>query len=121
MKILIVEDDISIHTIMVTRLNLMKNVEIFSAFDGIEAWEKVEEHNPDLILLDIVMPRQNGLDFLKKLRKSKKFKGTDVFVLTNLSGIENRIKAKKLGIKKYFEKADTEIKTLISSIEELYA
>jgi len=67
--ILIVDDS---HTIraLYTELLTQSGFEIKSARDGVEAWEKVERHSPDLILMDIVMPRMNGYELCRKLRET---------------------------------------------------
>ena len=64
---------------------------IISAADGVEALEKVAEHNPDLILLDIMMPRMSGYQVCRKLKSDPKTRDIQVLMVTalnELGGIE---------------------------------
>jgi twitching motility two-component system response regulator PilH len=67
--ILVVDDSQTIRALY-TELLTQSGFEIRSARDGIEAWEKVERYSPDLILMDIVMPRMNGYELCRKLRET---------------------------------------------------
>src|SRR4051812_13429970 len=57
-------------------------VKIVTAGDGVEALEKVEQHNPDLILLDIMMPRMSGFQVCRKLKSDAKTKDIQVLMVT---------------------------------------
>jgi len=67
--ILVVDDSQTIRAVY-TELLTQSGFVIKSARDGVEAWEKVERHSPDLILMDIVMPRMNGYELCRKLRET---------------------------------------------------
>ncbi len=93
---------------------------IESASNGREAMERLPIVKPDLILLDIVMPEMNGIDFLKEVQKSgSDFADTPVLVLTNLQGDEGNFQ--KLGLKcaGYFVKANTPLHELANKIEAI--
>ncbi|WP_294428013.1 response regulator transcription factor [uncultured Treponema sp.] len=66
-RILIVEDDAELSKIMQLELS-HEGFEVISAFDGREALEKIENEEPDLILLDVMLPKMSGLEVLRKLR-----------------------------------------------------
>ena len=74
---------------------------------------------PDLILLDILLPRMNGLDLLAKLRKTACGKDVAVIVITQLSDHAYREMAKKLGVKKYFVKANFSLFEILSAVDEI--
>jgi CheY-like chemotaxis protein len=83
-KIMIVEDDSFVLDIYQTKLS-QEGYTVIEARDGTEALEKLEKEKPDLILLDIIMPRMDGLELLKKIKSRGDLKNIPVILLTNLS------------------------------------
>jgi two-component system alkaline phosphatase synthesis response regulator PhoP len=81
-KILIVEDDSSLVKIYKIELEI-KGFEVIEAQDGEEGLKKTLEGKPDLVLLDIMMPKLNGLDVLEKIRQDEKTENIPVIMLTN--------------------------------------
>lgn len=90
-KVLIVDDDMTLHEMYQERLKL-EGYSIASAYDGEEALSKVESENPDVILLDIMMPKINGIDVMKKLRENEKTATIPIILLTALIQEINKIK-----------------------------
>ncbi len=88
------------------------------AFNGKEGLELIKNNNPRLILLDMLMPTMNGLDFLKKY-KPRKHPETAVIVLSNLNEDSEIKEALKLGAREYILKATTSPKELITRIDEI--
>lgn len=82
--ILLIEDDFFVSDVYQTKLG-QENFQVVAAENGMVAMKKLEEINPDLILLDIVMPYMDGREVLKKLRENEKWKKIPVLILTNLS------------------------------------
>ena len=82
-KILIVEDDLFIRELYERQLALA-GYEVSSAADGPEGLLKVNEVHPDLLLLDIMLPKMNGLDLLKTIKAKDDTKMIPVILLTNL-------------------------------------
>lgn len=80
-KILIAEDNRDLVTLLKTYLE-SKDYEVLTAFDGIETLELVKEDKPDLILLDIMMPRMDGYTTLKELRGNRKTRDVPVIIIT---------------------------------------
>jgi len=80
-RILVVDDDPHIVQVLRNRLE-SNNYFVISAFDGVEALEKVKRENPDLIILDILMPRMDGGMFLQKMKELGLIKNIPVIVLT---------------------------------------
>lgn len=103
-KILIVEDDAFVQDIYRTKLS-QEGFSIMDAENGEKALKKLESESPDLILLDIIMPLMNGLEFLEKLRADKKYKKTPVILLTNLGQKEDVEKGLALGANDYLIKS----------------
>lgn len=103
-KILLVEDDLFIRDLYERTLSL-SGFETILAIDGEEGIAKARSKKPDLILLDIMMPKKNGIDVLKDLKADSSTKDIPVFLLTNL-GQESILKeAFSLGARGYLLKA----------------
>lgn len=102
--ILIVEDDPVLQKMYTEKFNF-EGFNVLNARDGIEALNVATNNNLDIILLDIMLPRMSGTDFLERYRQSSKGKDTPVLVLTNLAEDEEKQKLLKLGAKGYLIKA----------------
>lgn len=105
-KIMIVEDDSFVMDIYQTKLS-SEGFEIISAMDGQEAIDKLEKEKvfPDLILLDIIMPRIDGLEVLKRIKENDSLKNIPVILLTNLSQKEEIETGLGLGANDYLIKS----------------
>lgn len=80
-KVLVVDDDEN--TVKFLTVALQENgYEAVSAGDGVEGFEKVKSENPDLVILDVMMPRRTGFLVFKQLRKSEEYKNIPVIMLT---------------------------------------
>jgi len=99
-KILIVDDEATIRRILATRLSMV-GYEIVVAADGVEALEKFESEQPDLIVLDVMMPKMNGLQVCQALRETT---GVPIIMLTALGEVSDRIKGLELGADDYLPK-----------------
>jgi CheY-like chemotaxis protein len=104
-KILLVEDD-EIMARMYKRLFKYKGYKIEIAKDGREGLVKVRNFDPDLILLDVMIPHLNGIEVLGKLKSNTKTKHIPIILLTNLGIQEELDKAVKIGIVRYIIKND---------------
>lgn len=82
-KVLIVDDDLVLRQLYTERLQT-EGYEIATASNGEECLEAVKKEKPDVILLDIMMPKMNGIDVLKNLRSQSETKEIPVIVLTAL-------------------------------------
>ena len=92
--------------------------EIISALDGEIGLRLAKTKNPDLILLDLILPKLNGFDVLKKLKEDEKTKEIPVIVLTNLEEMSNIEKALELGSTTYLVKANYSLKEVIEKIKK---
>lgn len=89
--------------------------EVRVAFNGHEGLEQVKIKEPDLILLDMLMPTMGGIDFLKKFRP-RKHPDTKVIILSNLNEDQEVQHALKLGAQEYILKADTSPQELVATV-----
>ncbi len=102
-KILVVED--SSTTRKVITITLKRNgYEVVEAADGLEALTKVSETHPDLILLDVMLPKMDGYEILSILRNNPEFKTIPVIMLTSKDGFINKMKGKIAGSAAYLTK-----------------
>ena len=102
-KILFVEDDQGFFNIFSVPLK-MKGYEVVHVADGGQAVDKVLTENPDLVLLDIVLPGVSGLDILKELKEREETKHIKIVMLTNFGSDENINKAMEYGSNDYLMK-----------------
>jgi len=103
-KILLVEDDKFISDIYATKFK-EEGFEIEVAADGEDCLNKLTEAKPDLLILDIVLPKVDGWEVLRKIKTDENLKDLKVVILSNISKKENVEKGLKSGIIKYFVKA----------------
>ena len=116
-KILIVDDEKDWVRMLATRLQ-HEGFQTEVAFDTIQAERGALQLNPDLILLDIMMPAGGGLAALKVLRENTKTFTTPVIVITARSDMQTQTAAEKLGISGYFTKP-LEMDALIKKMNEV--
>jgi len=116
MKVLLIEDDKFLRTVLEKKL-LNENIEVFSAVDGEEALEKLVSNKPDLILLDIILPKRSGFSILEEINKDPDLKQIPVLIISNLGQEEDIGKGLSLGAVEYFVKAKTSLEDLIKKIK----
>jgi len=107
--ILHVEDDeLDVISVKRSLSGLENDCELHTAYNGIEALKLIKEgepqFKPDIILLDLNMPKMNGIEFLKILRNDEDLKHIKVFVMTTSAEIQDREQVDKLGISGYIIK-----------------
>ena len=117
-KILIVEDDRFLSEMYVTKL-AEEGFEVETAFDGEAGLAKAKEMAPDLILLDIVLPKMDGFEVLQSLKKSKDALGVPVIALTNLGQKEEVEKGLKLGASDYIIKAHFTPTEVVAKVKKI--
>ena len=92
--------------------------EMISALAGEVGLRLAKEKKPDLILLDLILPRVHGFDVLKKLKEDKETKEIPVIVLTNLEGIGDVDKALEMGATTYLVKAQYSLEEVVDKIKK---
>lgn len=116
-KILVAEDDKFLKNVYVSKLQ-KEGFEVDLATDGESAYEKVGTFKPDLIILDIMMPKINGLEVLKKIKENPEYKNIPVIMASNLDKAEDIEKGKKLGAVDYLIKSDISITDVVARIRK---
>lgn len=119
-KILVVEDDPLISR-MYQKISGFEGYDVDMAADGEEDWEKIKTTKPTLVLLDIMMPKMNGLQVLDKIKMDPETKKIPVVMLTNLAGVQDAEAALAKGAIKYIVKSEHEPKEVTDMIKEIIA
>lgn len=123
-KILVTDDEVPVVQIIRTNLEL-EGYEVVTAHDGEEALRKVEEESPNLIILDVMMPKMDGWEVLTKLKGSLRTQEIPVIMLTALSQMEDMDRGARLGndcyLTKPFEPLEliAMVRRLLQAAEEL--
>ncbi len=119
-KILVVEDEEILLTALKEELT-QGGYEVEGAADGVEGLEKVKSFLPDLVLLDLLMPKMDGMEVLQKLKGDNKTKDVPVVILTNLSDYEKISEALSLGAMDYLVKANYRLEDLLDKVRTVLA
>ena len=119
-RILIIEDDALIARMYEAAFKFEK-YEVDIAHNGKDGLEKLKKNRPSLILLDIMMPKMNGIDVLREMKADPRYKGIPVVMLTNLSGSKDIEEALSLGAVKYIVKSKYKPKEVVAQIKEILA
>ena len=119
-KILIVEDDPLIMRLY-QKIFTFEGFEVILATNGEEGLEKARSAKPTVILLDIMMPKMNGLDLLIKLKVDPQTQKIPVVMLTNLAGTQDAEKALSEGAIKYIIKSEFAPKQVVNMVKEIIA
>jgi DNA-binding response OmpR family regulator len=103
-KILIIEDD-KFSREMMARKVVAAGFEVSQAADGEQGMELIKKEKPDLILLDLVLPKLSGKDILSAIKQNKELNSIPVVVLSNLDQMEDKDEMLKSGVVDYIVKA----------------
>lgn len=104
-KIVIVEDNVALSDIYKTRLELL-GYTVFAAYDGVQAVSVIEHERPDLVLLDLMVPKKAGDQVLEEMRESDWGKDIKVLIISNLNETDAPKGLRNLGIEGYAIKAN---------------
>lgn len=93
---------------------------VLLAHDGIEALAIMREHRPDLVLLDLIMPKQNGFEVLQAAQADSELAAIPIAIFTNLSQLSDEQEARGLGAVDFIVKADVSLNDLLTRVERLF-
>ena len=117
-KILVVEDDKFLSSAYKAKLT-KAGFEVVMALDGEEATTALTTFTPDIILLDLIMPKKDGFAVLQEIKASDKWKNIPVIVASNLGQKEDIDRGMALGAKDFIIKSDLSLDDLIKKINSL--
>jgi DNA-binding response OmpR family regulator len=117
-KILLVEYDVNLRDIYFARFQA-DNYELAVASNGEEALAIAVKEKPDLILLDVMMPRISGFDVLDILRSTPETKSTKVIMMTALSEQTDKDRGKALGVDEYLVKSQVTLEDVVATVKKV--
>jgi len=106
--VMVVDDSLTMRKVT-GRVLERHNLEVSVARDGIEALERLEERVPDLMLLDIEMPRMDGYELATAMKADPRFKDVPIVMITSRTGDKHRQRAMELGVQRYMGKPYQEL------------
>jgi len=114
---MIVDDSITVRKVSG---NLLKRhgFEVITARDGIDAIAQLNEHTPDIILLDVEMPRMDGFEFATLVRNIKQYRHLPIIIITSRTGDKHRTRALNIGVNAYLGKPYQELE-LVETMQKL--
>ena len=116
-KILIVEDEAPLRQAIFDKFK-REGFQTFHGKNGEEGLEIAFKEHPDIILLDIIMPKVDGLSMLKTLRKDEWGKNVQIILLTNLNDAEYVATAMESGVFDFLVKSDWKLNDLVTRVKE---
>jgi len=117
-KILFVEDDNNLVQSL-KGVAKQEGFQFISAFDGERGAELAKKEEPDLILLDLILPKKSGFDVLKEIKANEKLAKIPIIILTNLEDGKDLEKALSLGANTYLVKTNYSMEEVMRKIKEL--
>ena len=117
-RILLIEDDPFILRMYETKFHWEK-LDVKVADNGLEGLKCLEEFDPDIVLLDLLMPELDGFEVLRKIRSDSKYDKLPVIVLSNINQDEDIRRATELGATDYFVKSELTPSQVVERIKEV--
>lgn len=120
-KVLLIEDDPMVVRMYERKLK-MSGYKLSLAYNGEEGFVVLRNETPDIILLDVMMPKMDGLETLKKIKADEAYKDVPVIILTNFGDRSEDVqKCKKMGAEDYWVKANMSLNEMVERINNILA
>lgn len=119
MKVLLIEDDKFFQKFYSAKLR-EQNIEVDVASDGEEGLLKMKQFNPDVVLLDLIMPKKDGFSVLETRSRNENLKRIPVIVFSSLDQEKDLEKAKNLGATDYIDKSFFNFDEIMVKISKMY-
>ena len=116
--VMVVDDSITMRKVT-GRVLERNNMEVLTAKDGVDAVEKMAERVPDLVLLDIEMPRMDGYEVAQNMRSDPRLKDVPIIMITSRTGEKHRQRAMDIGVNRYLGKPYQELELMRNVFEML--
>jgi chemosensory pili system protein ChpA (sensor histidine kinase/response regulator) len=114
---MVVDDSITMRKVT-SRVLERNDIEVTTAKDGLDAVEKIQDRIPDLVLLDIEMPRMDGYEFATYMRNDPRLKAVPIIMITSRTGEKHRQRAMEIGVDRYLGKPYQEA-DLLRNVDEI--
>jgi chemosensory pili system protein ChpA (sensor histidine kinase/response regulator) len=115
--VMVVDDSITMRKVT-TRVLEREQFGVITAKDGVDALEKLQEHIPDVMLLDIEMPRMDGFELATHMKNDSRFRNVPIVMITSRTGEKHRQRAFEIGVDRYLGKPYGEA-DLLRNVREL--
>ncbi|EGH46879.1 response regulator receiver:CheW-like protein:ATP-binding region, ATPase-like:Hpt [Pseudomonas syringae pv. pisi str. 1704B] len=102
--VMVVDDSVTVRKVT-SRLLERHGMHVLTAKDGVDAMTLLQEHTPDIMLLDIEMPRMDGFEVASQIRQDEQLKELPIIMITSRSGQKHRDRAMAVGVNEYLSKA----------------
>lgn len=116
-KILLIEDEELIITLLQRKLE-KEGYQVSVGRDGVEGMEKMKEDKPDLVLLDIVMPRMGGFEVMQEMRGEKGLKDIPIIIISNSGQPVELDRAKMMGARDWLIKTEFDPKEVLTKVKK---
>jgi chemosensory pili system protein ChpA (sensor histidine kinase/response regulator) len=110
-RVMVVDDSITVRRVT-TRLLERHEMEVITAKDGVDAVAKLEETLPDVMLLDVEMPRMDGYELASHMRNDERYRNVPIVMITSRTGAKHRERAEAIGVDRYLGKPYQEMELL---------
>ncbi len=115
-KVLVAEDDVFLSQLLSTRLE-KAGISVLKAFDGEEALNLIKKERPDLILLDIILPKKSGFEVAEEVASNPMLRIIPIIITSNLGQDSDVERGMALGVVEYLVKAKVNIDDLIAKVQ----
>lgn len=117
--ILLIEDESLVYKLLKKKLT-REGFKVFIAKDGLNGFNKAKDKKPDLILLDMRLPKMDGFEVLKKLKKDSNLEQIPVIIVSNSGQPVELEKAKKMGINDWLIKTEFDPNEIIKKVKKIF-
>ena len=117
-KILLIEDEKILSDMYQDKFS-KAGFKVITSYEAEEGFELAKKEKPDLIVLDILLPRENGIMFLEKMKKEQDISSIPVLILSNFDEPDTKAKADKLGVEGYMIKSNHTPQEIITEIKKI--
>ncbi|MEP6940677.1 MAG: response regulator, partial [Rudaea sp.] len=107
----VVDDSITMRK-ATTRVLERQDMDVITAKDGLDAVEKLQDHIPDIVVLDIEMPRMDGYEFATYMKNDVRTRNVPIIMVTSRTGEKHRQRAREIGVERYLGKPYQEAELL---------
>ena len=118
LKILVIDDSKTIRRTAETLLS-KEGCTVYTAIDGFDALSKIADHHPDVIFVDIMMPRLDGYQTCSLIKHNKTFRGIPVIMLSSKDGLFDRARGRIVGSEQYLTKPFTKDELLGAIVSQV--
>ena len=116
-KIIIIEDEEVLLELLQKKL-IQEGYQVDAARDGQEGLKKIKEDKPDLILLDIVMPKMGGFEVIKQVNQDEGLKNIPIIIISNSGQPVELDRAKELGVRDWLIKTDFDPEEVVTKVKK---